>query len=176
MTSEGGTPTGTVAAIVEGQDRRRRRAGRRQGQTSTVGPFASVGEKSITIRYYGDAATRPAETSVTVTVTPAPVVEKATPTITASASPSVLKVKKDSTTVSVTVTRPGGTATGTVLAVVDGVVLGTGELVAGRASILIGPFATVGTKVVTLRYLGDEATKAGNGSLTVTVQKAPPKG
>ena len=102
--------------------------------------------------------------------------EKATPTITASASPSVLKVKKDSTTVSVTVTRPGGTASGTVLAVVDGVVLGSAELVAGQASITVGPFSTAGTQVVTLRYLGDETTKAGNGSVSVTVQKAPPKG
>lgn len=175
VTAPGGTPTGTVAAILDG-----RIVGGAElvngSADVVVGPFASIGEKTITIRYYGDAATRSAETTVTITVTPAPVVEKATPTVTASASPSVLKVRKDSTTVGVSVTRPGGTATGTVLAVVDGVVLGTAELVAGQASITIGPFTTVGTKVVTLRYLGDDATKAGNGSVTVTVQKAPPKG
>ena len=28
--------------------------------------------------------------------------------------------------------------------------------------------------MVTLRYLGDDATKAGNGSVTLTVQKATP--
>ncbi len=174
VTAPGGTPTGTVAAILEG-----RIVGGAElvngSADVTVGPFANAGDKAITIRYYGDAATKAAETTVSVTVTPAPVVEKATPTITASADPSVLKVKKDDSTVSVTVTRPGGAATGSVLAVVDGVVVGAGDLVAGSTSIDVGPFDTIGTKVVTLRYLGDDATKAGNGSVTLTVQKATPR-
>ena len=72
---------------------------------------------------------------------------------------------------SVTVTRPGGAATGSVLAVVDGVVVGAGDLAAGSTSIDVGPFDTIGTKVVTLRYLGDDATKAGNGSVTLAVQR-----
>jgi 5'-nucleotidase len=174
VTAPGGTPTGTVAAILDG-----RIVGGAElvngSAEVVVGPFANAGDKAITIRYYGDAATKPADTSVTVTVTPAPVVEKATPTVTASADPSVLKVKKDDSTVSVTVTRPGGTATGSVLAVVDGVVVGAGDLVAGSTSIEVGPFDTTGAKVVTLRYLGDDATKAGTGSVTLTVQKARPR-
>lgn len=174
VTAPGGTPTGTVAAILDG-----RIVGGAElvngSAEVVVGPFANAGDKAITIRYYGDAATKPAETSVTVTVTPAPVVEKATPTVTASADPSVLKVKKDDSTVTVTVTRPGGAATGAVLAVVDGVVVGAGDLVAGSTSIDVGPFDTTGTKVVTLRYLGDDATKAGTGSVTLTVQKATPR-
>ena len=112
---------------------------------------------------------------MSVTVTPAPVVEKATPTITATADPATLKVKKDSSTVSVTVTRPGGTATGSVLALIDNKVVGAGDLVAGKTSITVGPFDTVGTKTITLRYLGDDDTKAGNGTVSVTVQKATPK-
>ena len=72
---------GTVAAILDG-----RIVGGAElvngSADVVVGPFASIGEKAITIRYYGDAATRSAETTVTITVTPAPVVEKATPTIT----------------------------------------------------------------------------------------------
>jgi hypothetical protein len=174
VTAPGGTPTGTVAAILDGKI-----VGGGElvdGQADVVvGPFATAGDKAITIRYYGDAATLPAETSVSVTVTPAPAVEKATPTISATATPAVVKVKKDSSTVSVTVTRPGGTATGIVLAVVDNVVVGAGDLVGGSASITVGPFDTVGDKVVTLRYLGDDATKAGNGSVTIAVQKATPR-
>lgn len=174
VTAPGGTPTGTVAAILDGKI-----VGGGElvdGQADVVvGPFATAGDKAITIRYYGDAATLPAETSVSVTVTPAPAVEKATPTISATATPAVVKVKKDSSTVSVTVTRPGGTATGTVLAVVDNVVVGAGDLVGGNASITVGPFETIGDKAVTLRYLGDDATKAGNGSVTIAVQKATPR-
>jgi 5'-nucleotidase len=174
VTAAGGTPTGTVAAILDGKI-----VGGGElvdGKADVVvGPFATAGTKAITIRYYGDAATLPAETSVSVTVTPAPVVEKATPTITATATPAVVKVKKDSSTVSVTVTRPGGTATGTVLAVVDNVVVGAGDLVGGSTSITVGPFETIGDKAVTLRYLGDDATKAGNGSVTIAVQKATPR-
>jgi 5'-nucleotidase len=174
VTAPGGTPTGTVAAILDG-----RIVGGAElvdgSADVTVGPFANPGDKAITIRYYGDAATKEAETTVSVTVTSAPVVEKDTPTVTASADPSVLKVKKDDSTVSVTVTRPGGTATGTVLAVVDGVVVGAGDLVAGATSIEVGPFETTGSKVVTLRYLGDDATKAGTGSVTLSVQKATPR-
>ena len=74
-----------------------------------------------------------------------------------------------------TVTRAGGTPTGSVLALVDDTVVGAGDLVAGKVNITIGPFSTAGVKTITLRYLGDDNTLVGTGTVTVTVQKAPPK-
>jgi len=175
VTVTGANPTGPVGAVLDGQV-----IGGAElvngAATITIGPFASTGTKSIDVRYYGDDRNSASSTSVSVTVTPAPVVEKATPTITATADPATLKVKKDSSTVSVTVSRPGGTPTGTVLALVDNKVVGTGDLVSGKTSITVGPFDTVGTKTITLRYLGDDDTKAGIGTVSVTVQKSPPKG
>jgi hypothetical protein len=174
VTVTGANPTGLVGAVLDGQV-----IGGAElvngAATITIGPFATAGTKAITVRYYGDDRNSASSTNLSVTVKPAPVVEKATPTITATADPATLKVKKDSSTVSVTVTRPGGTATGTVLALVDNKVVGAGDLVAGKTSITVGPFDTVGTKSITLRYRGDDDTKAGDGTVSVTVQKATPK-
>ncbi|WP_165807260.1 ExeM/NucH family extracellular endonuclease [Nocardioides currus] len=174
VTVNGESPTGLVGAVLDGQV-----IGGAElvdGKASiAIGPFAAAGTKAITVRYYGDANNAASSADVSVTVVANPVPEKATPTITATVDPVTLKVKKDSATVSVTVTRPGGTATGSVLALIDNKVVGAGELAAGKTSIVVGPFDTVGAKAITLKYLGDDATKAGEGSTSVTVQKATPK-
>ena len=174
VSTPGAKATGLVAALLDGAV-----IGGAElvdGKASIkVGPFASAGEKLIEVTYYGDQGTKPSSGQVRLTVEPAPVVEKATPTITASISPDTVQVNKDGATASVSVTRTGGAATGAVLALVDGKVVGAGELVAGKAEIALQPFTEVGDQTVTVKYFGDEATKAGQATDTVTVTKARPK-
>jgi 5'-nucleotidase len=174
VSSTGDVPTGTVAAILDGEV-----IGGAQlvdGQADVpVGPFDTAGAKTITIEYYGDEANDPASTTTGLTVTPAPVVEKATPTLSATVAPDSLKVKKDGAVVSLSATKASGTPSGAVIALVDGKVVGAGELAAGKVDIAIGPFDTVGTKTVTLKYFGDDSTKAGTTTVQVTVTKARPK-
>lgn len=140
-----------------------------------VGPFDTAGSKLIEVKYYGDQATKAASGQVTVTVEPAPVVEKATPTLTATVSPDSVRVHKDEATVSLSVAKASGTATGAVIALVDGKVVGAGELAGGKAVITLQPFEVVGTRTVTLKYFGDESTKAGQTTVPVTVTKVRPK-
>ena len=174
VTSSGATPTGTVAAILEG-----RIVGGGElvdGRADVVvGPFATAGTKTITIRYYGDSATKPGETPVSLTVTPAPDVERAAATVTATVTPSTATVMDDSPTVSVTVSKASGVPTGTVLALVDDEVVGVGELTGGSTTIALPRFSSVGTKTVVIRYLGDASTKPASGSVSVNVVKAEPK-
>lgn len=166
--------TGLVAALLDGQV-----VGGAElvdGKAAVkVGPFATAGEKLIEVAYYGDQATKAASGQVTLTVEPAPVVEKATPTLTATVSPDTVKVDKDGPTVSLAVAKAAGTATGAVIAMVDDKVVGAGELAGGKADIVLQPFEEAGTATVTLKYFGDETTKAGQTTVTVTVTKANPR-
>jgi 5'-nucleotidase len=172
VTAPGGTPTGTVAALLDGEV-----LGGGQlvdGKVDVpVGPFANAGAKDITIRYYGDAATLAGETPVSLTVTPAPVVEKSDATVTATVAPTSVQAGTGSASVSVTVASSGHTPTGAVVAMVDGKVVGGGELSAGKTTFTVGPFANPGTKVITVKYFGDDATKAGETTTSLTVTPAP---
>lgn len=166
--------TGLVAAVVGGEV-----VGGAElvdGKAAiTVGPFATAGEKLIDVEYYGDQATSPASTQVALTVEPAPVVDKATPTLTATVSPDTVKVDKEGPTVSLSVTKASGTATGAVIAMVGDKVVGAGELAGGKADIALQPFEEVGTATVTVKYFGDETTKAAQTTVAVTVTKASTK-
>jgi 5'-nucleotidase len=172
VTAPGGTPTGTVAAVLDGEV-----VGGGQlvnGKVDVpVGPFATAGAKDITIHYYGDAATLAGEAPVSLTVTPAPVVEKSDATVTATVAPTSVQAGTGSASVSVTVASSGQTPTGAVVAMVDGKVVGGGELSAGTTTFTVGPFATPGTKVITVKYFGDDTTKAGETTTSLTVTPAP---
>ena len=174
VSTQGHEATGLVAALLDGEV-----IGGAElvdGKAAlVVGPFDTAGSKLIEVKYYGDQATKAASGQVTVTVEPAPVVEKATPTLTAAVSPDAVKVHKDEATVSLSVTKASGTATGAVIALVDGRVVGAGELAGGKAEIALQPFEEVGTRTVTLKYFGDESTKAGQTTVAVRVTRARPK-
>ncbi len=174
VTGDGGTPTGTVAALIG--DRVVGGGELVDGRADVlVGPFTNDGTKTITVRYYGDAANLPSETSVSLTVTPAPAVERATPAVAATISPAKVTVFDDQATVSISVTKTGGVPSGAVLALIDGQVVGAAELVGGRADISLAKFDTVGTAVVQVKYFGDATTKPGATTASVEVVKAEPK-
>ena len=96
-------------------------------------------------------------------------------TVTATATPDRVKKKKTSSTIHVTVTGAEGvTPTGTVEIWVNGVKVTTATLSGGEASASIGPFPNAGTQQVEVRYLGDQVTKPGTASTTVTVTNGNP--
>jgi predicted extracellular nuclease len=95
--------------------------------------------------------------------------------VTATAAPDRVKKKKTASTVHVTVTGTEGvTPTGTVEIWVNGVKVTTTTLSGGEASATIGPFPDAGTQHVEVRYLGDQVTKPGTASTTVTVTNGNP--
>ncbi|HEX3221949.1 MAG TPA: ExeM/NucH family extracellular endonuclease, partial [Nocardioides sp.] len=91
-------------------------------------------------------------------------------TVTATATSATVQKKKGTSRIDVTVTGAQGvTPTGTVEVWVDGVQVGTATLAGGQASVVVGPFASAGTRHVEVRYLGDDVTKPGSAATTVTV-------
>jgi predicted extracellular nuclease len=95
--------------------------------------------------------------------------------VTATAAPDRVKKKKTASTIHVTVTGTEGvTPTGTVEIWVNGVKVTTTTLSGGEASATIGPFPDAGTQHVEVRYLGDQVTKPGTASTTVTVTNGNP--
>jgi 5'-nucleotidase len=96
-------------------------------------------------------------------------------TVEATATPDVVQKKKTPSTIHVTVTGAEGvTPTGVVEVWVDGVEVGSATLDRGEASATIGPFANIGTRHVEVRYLGDDVTKPGTDTTTVTVISGKP--
>ena len=81
----------------------------------------------------------------------------------------------DRATVSVTVSKASGTPTGSVVALLDGKVVGAGELSSGKALIELQPFETVGTKSIQVRYFGDDTTKPATSTASLDVVKSTPK-
>jgi len=93
-------------------------------------------------------------------------------TITATASPTRLQEKKDTTTLSVRVTSEGATVpSGTVAVFLADERLAQATLVAGQATLTVGPFQSTGTKVLEVRYSGDDNTLPSATTVTVVVQK-----
>jgi hypothetical protein len=91
-------------------------------------------------------------------------------TVTATATPSSVKKKKTASRIDVTVTGAQGvTPTGTVEFWVDGQKVATSTLSGGHASASVGPFPSAGVRHVEVRYLGDDVTKPGTATTTVTV-------
>ena len=97
-------------------------------------------------------------------------------TVAVTAAPLRVQKRKDTSTVTATVTGAQGvTPTGTVQFWVGGRQVASATLVNGAASAEVGPFATVGTQTVEVRYGGDTVTQPGTGTVTLTVTSGNPK-
>nr|WP_246377646.1 ExeM/NucH family extracellular endonuclease [Nocardioides ginsengisegetis] len=145
--------------------------------TCTVGPFATTGDKTVTLTYSGDADNAAASTTVALSVTaptgggggggtPTPV----DTTVTGSANPITwgnggtvfVTVKSTKDTTGNVELREGSTTIGTASVATD-----------GTATVLIpAKSLAVGSHTLTLAYAGDAANKASTGTVTVTVNKA----
>lgn len=168
VAASGADPAGTVTATVDGHlvDAKSLVEG---AATLTVGPLTAVGDQVVTIDYLGDQNVAEGSTTTTVTVT------KATSTTQATVTPTQVAVRDGKVTVTAVVTAAGHTPTGDVEVYVDGNRAATASLANGSAAAEIGPFPTVGSRSVTVRYLGDARTKGSESpASTVTVVKAKP--
>jgi hypothetical protein len=149
------------------------------GSTSVTGGTGTIalaarslepGTYRLTLRYSGAEGFRSSTGFVNVTV------QKAAARVFLAVSPTTLKVKKDVASITVTLEGAAGTPTGFVAAYVDGVLQDVVEVAAGKATLKAGPFDTVGTKSLTVRYLGDAFHEPATSAPTsLTVQKERPK-
>lgn len=116
----------------------------------------------------------PSGTTITLEVTES---ARAAASMEAAISPDKIAVVAGEATVDVTVTSNGDTTpSGAVLAVAGEQVLGAGVLdETGATMITLSGFATIGTKRIELRYLGDLATRPVSDAVTVGVVKARPR-
>ena len=123
----------------------------------------AVGDHSLTLKYLGDAGTKPSQGTVGVTVV------KATSTVSGTA-PDI--TWGDAGSVSVTVSPSA--ASGSV-EVYDGATkLGEATLTGGQASVALpAKSLSVGAHALTVTYLGDGDHTASQATVSVTVVKAP---
>jgi hypothetical protein len=101
-------------------------------------------------------------------------VTKRASAVQATVDPATVKFKQETSTIAVTVAS-SGPVTGTVSAILDGKTIGAGELKDGKTSLEVGPFDTIGTKAITVKYYGDDLTAASSTTVQLTVQKARPR-
>ena len=136
------------------------------GGTATV-PLAAKslepGTYVLSVAYSGDASHLPSSTTVSVTVV------KAVSTVTATANPSTVQKNKTPTTLTVTVAATNVTPTGTVVVVVEGVSRTVALDTNGTATLVLGPFRTIGTKTIRITYAGDARVTSGTATTSVTV-------
>lgn len=155
-----GDPAGTVTASVGGEevDSATLVDG---AATLTVGPFATAGDKTVTIGYSGDAETASGSTTTTVTVVVAET------SVTATGGPATY-----GTGWGAVVTVDPETATGQV-EVLDGTTsLGTATLSDGAATVPVdGTALQPGTHTLTVSYAGDDGHAPSTSTFDVTVNK-----
>ncbi len=112
----------------------------------------------------------PSQTGVTVEVSPA------VSTTTATASRDRVKVKKGTTDIDAVVQAGRSAADRGGRGAQHGTTeLGRATLSAGRATVTVGPFGQVGTKTLTVRYLGDARVERSTTTVRVEVVKGNPR-
>ena len=158
--SGGSNPGGTVTASVGGDvvDTKTLSNG---SATLTVGPFTSVGTKTVTITYSGDTNNATVSDTTTVEVTPA------STTVSATGGPVTY-----GTGWSAAVTVTPAAATGQV-EILDGLTsLGTASLSGGTASVAIsGTALQPGTHTLTVNYEGNSTHEPSTDTFQVVVNK-----
>jgi 5'-nucleotidase len=96
--------------------------------------------------------------------------------MTAVANPSTIKVKKGTSKIAVTLSADGFTPSGFVAAYLDEEFLTVAPVTAGKATLTVGPFTSLGAKHIEVRYFAEGANaRAASQTVTVTVQKSTPK-
>jgi 5'-nucleotidase len=153
VAAAGFTPGGFVAAYVDGEYVSS--APLTDGKaTLTVGPFDTVGAKSIEVRYFGDDHTLTGSDTTPVTV------QKATPKVKVT-GPATATVGRSTPKVTVTVTADGIKPTGTVVFRVDGIKVATKSLSGGAASFTLKKFGKAGNHPVEVTYKGSALLVSG---------------
>jgi 5'-nucleotidase len=127
-----------------------------------------VGDQVLTLT----GATTGTTTEVPITVVaPDPVAS----TTTATANPDTVKVKKGSSEIEAVVQAVGAQPSGEVVVLDGATELGRATLRDGGATVTVGPFAQVGTKTLTVRYLGNDQVAGSETVVRVEVVKGRPR-
>jgi hypothetical protein len=165
VAAAGGTPTGEVELSVDGATVAT--VALVNGTAAAgVGPFDTVGTKSVTARYLGSTTSGPS-TSPVATV----VVGKAASKAAVKVQPRRIQVRKTKATVAIAVSAPGFTPTGKVKVKI-GKKTYTGTLKSGKVTIRLARFAKPGKVRATVAYLGDALTNPVSTTARFTVAKA----
>jgi 5'-nucleotidase len=133
------------------------------------GTALEPGAHALTVRYSGDSTHEPSTGSVTVKV------EKAASRTSATASPAKVKFKQGTSTLTVSVSANGIAPTGKVEAYLGDRLLDTADLSNEVAELVVGPFGTIGTKTLDVRYLGSDRVAPSSTTATVEVVRATPR-
>ncbi len=166
VTGSGATPTGTVNFSANGNSIGAAQLNGSGVATITVSTLP-VGSYTVLANYTGD-------TNDAISVSPAITlnVVLATTATTLSASPNPALVSQ-AVTFTARVTGNGGTPTGTVNFIANGIAIGSASLSAGTATLTYSSLA-VGTYTVSASYGGDAADAASaSSSLSETVGQIP---
>lgn len=133
------------------------------------GTALEPGTYDLTVRYAGDSDHEKSTGTVTLKVL------KAASETSVTASPAKVKFKKGTSTLTVSVAATGTTPTGNVAAFLGDRLLDTASLSDGTATLEVGPFSTIGTKTVTVRYLGSSRVARSSTSTEIEVVRATPR-
>ncbi|MFB9315041.1 5'-nucleotidase C-terminal domain-containing protein [Nocardioides plantarum] len=164
-----GTPTGTVTVKDGATTVATATLGANGTGAATIEALAlPAGTYTLSLSYAGDDLFTAATGTVTLTVA------KGASTTDATARETTVVVKKNSTRFTVTVGAPGYTPTGTVRVVINGSQTVSGTLVDGVASIVVGPWTSVGASNAAVSYLGDANTEPSTDTVRITVTKQTP--
>ena len=164
VASTDGTPNGDVAVYVDGA--LRSTVALVDGRvTVPVGPFATVGNRSVEARYLGDATTSPS-TSRSATVR----VVKAAARLAVKVQPAKIVAGRTQATLAITATAAGLTPSGTVTVKI-GAKTYSGTLRNGAVKIKLARFAKPGPVKAVVAYAGDARTAAASTTVKLTVKK-----
>ncbi|WP_134765759.1 M14 family zinc carboxypeptidase [Nocardioides sp. 1609] len=152
----------TVGAITLGPD---------GTGTAQVGPFTTAGTQQVQAAYAGDDLTAAGTSApVPVTVTAPVVAPVASSVAVTKVAPGRIKVRTTQAKVTVKVAAPGAAVSGKVEVRFGGTVIGTGRVDStGRVVITLKKFAKVGSKTLTVRFLGTPTVKASSTTTVVRV-------
>ncbi|WP_161962458.1 ExeM/NucH family extracellular endonuclease [Nocardioides speluncae] len=164
VTATGFTPTGVVAAYVNGQlvDAVNLEDG---SGSLVVGPFGQVGDRPVLIRYFGDDFAKAGEVTKTVKVV------KQTPKLTLTHSPLKVVVNETKAKLKVEAVASGLVPTGTVTVKIGGTVVKTSSLSEGQTTVTLPTFGSTGNKTVTVTYSGSGTANPVTATHTIRVTR-----
>lgn len=156
------TPAGATGTVTLSEgDQELGSAPVSDGAVSAEGTPLGAGTHVLTLHYSGDAANLPADGTVTVTVA------KADTALAATADPGTIALG-DTSRVEATLTAPDASGR-TLSCEVAGTTTEVPTDGQGVASCEVGPFATTGTRTVTVSYAGSADDQASTTTVDVTV-------
>ncbi len=164
------SPSGQVQFLVDGTvvDTEYLTIGSNGASSATYRFMATSGSHSIRVLYLGDAGY-----AFTIANATTLTVNRVSPTVTAAFAPATIYAGQAGNYTASVATAPGHAApTGTVTFQLDGIEVGTANLVNGVATFVGGPL-TVGAHSVVAEYGGDGVYASGSASASTTVL-APP--